>query len=294
MKTKHMKEEGEMLNFVMLGVAGFVAPRHLKAIKAVGGNLLAAMDPHDSVGVLDSYFPNCAFFTEFERFDRYCDKLIREGIPIDFVTICSPNYLHDAHCRFALRNNAEAICEKPLVINTRNIDSLIDLEKEFDRRINCIMQLRLHPDSLRVKTKYRNRSSVFVNVEYNAPRGLWYNYSWKGIEEKSGGLATNIGIHIFDLLAWFFGKCEKVSVLVKQENTLMCNLRFERSNCEILLSTEGDKPVRIFQVGEDLLDFTQAITNLHTLSYEEILNGNSFRPQDAREGIRITELIREF
>ena len=192
-----------MKNFALIGAAGYIAPRHMQAIKAVGGNLVAALDKHDSVGILDSYFPDCDFFTEFERFDRHLDKLKRKGIKIDYVSICSPNYLHDSHIRFALRHGADAICEKPLVLNPWNIDALAEIEKETGRRIYTILQLRLHPSiiALRERIQKGPKDKVYdVELTYITSRGNWYHHSWKGDVSKSGGIATNIGIHFFDML----------------------------------------------------------------------------------------------
>ncbi|MFM7488079.1 MAG: Gfo/Idh/MocA family protein, partial [Cytophagales bacterium] len=192
-----------MANFALIGAAGYIAPRHLQAIRDTGNNLLAALDRFDSVGIMDSYFPHADFFTEFERFDRHIDKLKRQGQKIEYVSICSPNYLHDSHIRFALRNHADAICEKPLVLNPWNVDALAEIEKETGKRVYTILQLRLHPNILALKKKIESSpaSTVFdVDLNYITSRGKWYFHSWKGEEAKSGGIATNIGIHFFDML----------------------------------------------------------------------------------------------
>ena len=197
-----------MKNFVIIGAAGYIAPKHLKAIKDTGNNLLAALDKHDSVGILDTYFPNADFFTEFERFDRHCEKLRRNGTPIDYVSVCSPNYLHDSHCRFGLRIGADVICEKPVVLNPWNVDALMEIEKETKHKVYSILQLRLHPAIISLREKILNRppgKKYKVDLKYITARGNWYHSSWKGDIHKSGGIATNIGIHFFDILLWMFG-----------------------------------------------------------------------------------------
>ena len=200
-----------MSSFALIGASGYIAPRHMQAIKATGGDLKVAFDPRDSVGVIDSYFPNSEFFTEFERFDRHLDKMRRRGEKIDLVSICSPNYLHDAHCRFALRSHTDAICEKPLVLNPWNIDALAEIEHESGKRIWTILQLRLHPavQELRKKIEQSSRTDFSVDLTYITSRGRWYQQSWKGDESKSGGIATNIGVHFFDMLAYVFGPFER-------------------------------------------------------------------------------------
>ena len=197
-----------MKNFALIGAAGYIAPRHLKAIKETGNQLLAAYDPFDSVGVMDSYFPDAAFFVEFERFERHIDKLQRKGTSVDYVSVCSPNYLHDSHIRFGLRNGSDVICEKPLVLNPSNAEALIDLEKESGRKINTILQLRLHPNVIKLKEKIDkgDENKIYdFDLTYITSRGNWYYTSWKGEQQKSGGIATNIGIHFFDMLLWLFG-----------------------------------------------------------------------------------------
>ncbi len=201
-----------MKNFALLGVAGYIAPRHLKAIKETGNDLIAAYDKFDSVGIMDSYFPNASFFVEFERFDRHIEKIKRNGISLDFVSICTPNYLHDAHIRMALRRGADAICEKPLVLNPWNVDALQDIQEETGQIINTILQLRLHPSIKQLKSKIdhsKDDSKYEVDLTYITSRGSWYDISWKGDESKSGGVATNIGIHFFDMLHWIFGEIEE-------------------------------------------------------------------------------------
>ncbi|HEV8512865.1 MAG TPA: Gfo/Idh/MocA family oxidoreductase, partial [Cyclobacteriaceae bacterium] len=204
-----------MKNFALVGAAGYIAPRHLQAIRDTGNNLVAALDKFDSVGIMDSYFPKADFFTEFERFDRHLDKLKRLGQKIDYVSICSPNYLHDSHIRFALRHQADAICEKPLVLNPWNVDALEEIEKETGKRVFTILQLRLHPNIIQLKKEIEAAppGKVFdVNLDYITSRGKWYHHSWKGDEQKSGGIATNIGIHFFDMLLWVFGSVKNIKI----------------------------------------------------------------------------------
>lgn len=286
-----------MANFILLGCAGYVAPKHLKAIKDCGGNLLAALDPHDSVGILDSFFPECKFFTEFERFDRHCSKLMRSDTPIDYVSIVSPNYLHDAHCRFALRLGAHAICEKPLVLKEKNLDQLKLIEEETNRKIYTILQLRLNPDLQYYKDNLDGEKHYNCNVRYVTPRGSWYLYSWKGNVEKSGGIATNIGIHLFDLMTWLFGpSCYDLDKCIfideqseKHIEGLVC---LERAFVDFHLSIEG-KPERTLDFGNgNKIEFSNGFTDLHTKSYLEILSGNGFGLEEARESIRICEHIR--
>ncbi len=197
-----------MKNFALIGAAGFIAPRHLKAIKDTGNNLVAALDKFDSVGVIDSYFPDADFFTEFERFDRHIDKIKREGKKIDFVSICTPNYLHDSHIRFGLRHGADVICEKPLVLNPWNVDALLEIEKETGKNVYNIFQLRLHPSIIELKQRIANgpKDKIYeIDLTYITSRGNWYQTSWKGDVQKSGGIATNIGVHFYDMLGWVFG-----------------------------------------------------------------------------------------
>ena len=281
------------MNFALIGAAGYIAPKHMEAIKSIGGNLIAAVDPHDSVGILDSYFPKCSFFTEFERFDRFCEKLRRNGESIDYVSICSPNYLHDAHCRFALRIDANAICEKPLVLKNKNLDALKDLERERNRRVYSILQLRLHPNAVRLKSIVdKMKGTSIVKVEYNAPRGIWYYYSWKGTLEKSGGLATNIGMHLFDLLLWLFGPVRLMDIQEMNCHSVIGKFTFDRAIVSIRLSIHGDKPDRVFVVNGEHYEFSDNFTNLHTKSYENIINGDGFGIEDVRPAIKLCEEIR--
>jgi UDP-N-acetyl-2-amino-2-deoxyglucuronate dehydrogenase len=272
-----------------------VAPRHMKAIKDVGGNLIAAMDPHDSVGILDSYFPSCRFLTEFERLDRHCEKLRREGTRIDYVVVCSPNYLHDAHCRFGLRTGADVICEKPLCINVRNVDALIDVEIEAGRKINTIMQLRLQNDVKYAKSMVAGEKNT-VRIDYVTPRGYWFLSSWKSDVPKSGGLASNIGVHMFDLMAWMFGRCETVRLNDGSNDiSISGHMVMEKADVYFRLSTNMlENPKRELIINGVPIDISPGFTELHTESYRQILAGNGFRPSDAREAIRITEMIRGY
>src|SRR5215813_1543970 len=230
-----------MSSFALIGAAGYVAPRHMKAIHAVGGDLKVAYDPNDSVGILDSHFPDAHFFTEFERFDRHVDKLRRRGEKVDYVSICSPNHLHDAHCRFAMRSDAEAICEKPLVLNPWNIDGLTEIERETGRKISTILQLRLHPAIIALKEKVQQNSSnkkYDIDLRYITSRGHWYHISWKGDSQKSGGIATNIGIHFFDMLIWIFGDVKSSEVNEHTRETASGRLELEKANVKWFLSID--------------------------------------------------------
>ena len=239
MRFDFVPTDSKMKNFALIGAAGYIAPRHMQAIKATGNNLVAALDKHDSVGILDSYFPDCDFFTEFERFDRHLDKLKRKGIRIDYVSICSPNYLHDSHIRFALRHGADAICEKPLVLNPWNIDALAEIEKETGKRIYTILQLRLHPSIIALREKVRTGpkdKTYDVDLTYITSRGHGDHHSWKGDVSKSGGIATNIGIHFFDMLIWVFGEVRESNVLEIRDSKSSGQLKLDRANvsCRIV------------------------------------------------------------
>ena len=291
-------------NFALIGAAGFVAPRHLRAIKENGQNLAAILDPNDSVGVIDSYFPDAAFFTEFERLDRHCEMLRRAGDEgrIHYVSICSPNYLHDAHIRFALRTDAHAICEKPLVLNPWNADALHGLEEETGKKVNNILQLRLHPSIIAFKKKFDNlpkNKKHDVVLTYITPRGKWYHYSWKGSVNKSGGIATNIGIHFFDMLIWVFGvsrsntlhyyKPDKAGGLLELENArVKWFLSLDRND----LPAAGNGTYRSITIDKEEMEFSEGFTNLHTVSYEEILKGRGFGIAEARPSIEVVYEIR--
>lgn len=299
-------EQKEPLKFAIIGVGGFIAVRHLKAIKETGNILVASYDPKDSVGIIDSYFPESDFFIEFERFDRHIDKLRRQGNKIDYISICSPNYLHDSHIRFALRSQANAICEKPLVLNPWNIDALAEIEKESGKKISTILQLRLHPSVIQLKEKIDNlktNQKLDVTLTYITSRGKWYHISWKGNIEKSGGIATNIGIHFFDMLSWIFGDVEQNIVHISQRDKAAGYLELKKARVKWFLSIDfNDLPEEIKQQGKrtyrslllnnEEFEFSEGFTDLHTKSYEEILKGNGFGLEDTRKSIEIVYQIR--
>jgi UDP-N-acetyl-2-amino-2-deoxyglucuronate dehydrogenase len=297
-----------MKNFAITGVGGFVAPRHLKAINDTANRLVAAVDPHDSVGILDRFSFDVRFFTEIERFDRHLEKLRRgpEADRVHFVTICSPNYLHDAHIRLALRVGAHAICEKPIVINPWNLDALEELEHESGQTVNTVLQLRLHPSLVALKTRLqeeRGGRQHDVCLTYITARGAWYNVSWKGSEERSGGLVTNIGIHFFDLLIWLFGPVVGVRLHQRDGERIAGFIELERARVQWLLSTRtGDLPFkpepgvkttfRSITVDGQELEFSEGFNDLHTRVYEGVLAGRGFRIPDARPSIELTHRIR--
>ncbi len=295
-----------MKNFVLIGAAGYIAPRHMRAIKDTGNKLVAMLDKCDSVGIIDSYFPEADFFTEFERFDRHVDKLRRQGQKIDYVSICTPNYLHDAHIRFALRNDADAICEKPLVLNPWNLDALQDIEKETGRKVNTILQLRHHPSIIALKEKIEKEPADKIHdveLTYITSRGKWYMYSWKGDIEKSGGIATNIGVHFFDMLTWIFGDV-KLNVVHHFSDTRAAGfLQLEKARVKWYLSLEYDdlpadvkakeqRTYRLISVDGEEVEFSGGFTDLHTVSYQKIIEGNGFGLEDARNAIEVTYNIR--
>lgn len=290
--------------FALIGAGGYVAPRHMKAIKSLGGDLAVAMDPNDSVGVMDSYFPDAHFFVEFERFDRHVDKLRRQGKPVDYVSICSPNYLHDAHCRFALRSGAHAICEKPLVLNPWNLDGMAGIERETGQRISTILQLRLHPEIIKLKqaVEASARTDHEVDLTYITSRGRWYQVSWKGDTGKSGGVATNIGIHFFDMLVFVFGPIEAHTLHLRDENRAAGTIRCQKASVRWYLSLdrsdlpEGLKPGQstyrsVLADGREI-EFSEGFTDLHTRSYEEIVAGRGFGIDEVRPSIEIASAIR--
>lgn len=295
-----------MKRFALIGAAGFIAPRHMKAIKDTGNVLVAALDPNDSVGIIDSHFPDADFFIEFERFDRHIDKLRRKGTPLDYVAICSPNYLHDAHIRFALRNHAHAICEKPLVLNPWNIDALAEIEKESGNKLYNILQLRLHPaiQELRRKIAAAPKDKIFdVDLTYLTSRGHWYHTSWKGDVNKSGGIATNIGVHFFDMLAWVFGQRKASVVHLHEPKTAAGYLEYERARVRWFLSIDaanlpaeavaaGKRTYRSIMIENEELEFSEGFTDLHTVSYQDILGGGGFGLDDARASIEAVFDIR--
>lgn len=296
-------------NFALIGAAGFIAPRHMQAIKETGNRLVAAMDPSDSVGVIDSYFPDSSFFTEFERFDRHIDKLRRSGDDrqVNYVSICSPNYLHDAHIRFALRSGADAICEKPLVVNPWNIDGLVEAETTSGRKVNTILQLRVHPEIIalheRIRSEPKDSPKHEVQLTYITGRGRWYLYSWKGEEKKSGGIVANIGIHFFDMLHFIFGDLQESRVHIAQADRASGFLEYERARVRWFLSLEVDDiPVQVRDAGQRTyrsitvdgheIEFSGGFADLHTRSYELILEGRGFGLADARAAIDTVAGIR--
>lgn len=297
-----------MSNFALVGAAGYIAPRHMKAIKDTGNVLVAALDNNDSVGIIDSYFPEAHFFVEFERFDRHAEKLRRLGDErrVHYVSIATPNYLHDSHIRFALRIGAQAICEKPLVLNPWNIDALQDIELESGCRVNTILQLRLHPAliALRERILAAPADRKFdVDLSYITSRGRWYQVSWKGDSAKSGGVATNIGIHFFDMLGWIFGGVQNNQVHLSEANRAAGFLEFERARVRWYLSTDerdlppeavskGQRTYRSIRVTGEEVEFSEGFTDLHTVSYQRVLEGNGFSLQDARASIEIAHDIR--
>ena len=296
-----------MKNFILIGAAGYIAPRHMKAIKETGNNLIAAYDPYDGVGVMDSHFPQAHFFTEFERFDRHIEKIKRAGTKIDYVSICSPNYLHDSHIRYGLRIGADVICEKPLVLNLWNVDALIELEEEYDNKVHTILQLRHHEAILELKDKIANgpADKVYdVDLTYITSRGNWYYTSWKGNEEKSGGIASNIGVHFFDMLQWIFGPMQNATVDIKTKDTNSGTLIFKQANVKWYLSINAenlpqkakDQGLPTFRTlsieGEDI-EFSKGFTDLHTVSYQKILDGAGYGLVDARNSVEIVSEIRK-
>ncbi len=296
-----------MKNFVLIGAAGYIAPRHLKAIKDTGNNLLAALDIHDSVGILDASFPNAHFFTEFERFDRHLEKLKREGVTIDYVTVCSPNYLHDAHIRFGLRIGADVICEKPLVLNPWNADALMEMEKETGKKVYNILQLRLHPAITALKNQVDTAPGKHhtIDLQYITARGNWYQYSWKGNEDKSGGIVTNIGIHFFDVLCWIFGKYTSLRVDQLDAKTATGNLELEKASVNWQLSIDeellpeniknnGGRTFRSLLIDRQAIDFSNGFDDLHTKAYEEILKGNRSPLSEIKDVITLIHQIRNF
>ncbi len=286
------------MNFALIGVAGYVAPRHLQAIKDVGGNLIAALDPHDSVGILDKYFPDCKFFTSQERFDRHISNLALKGINTDYISICSPNYLHESHCKLALRLGANAICEKPLILNPDNINQLIDIQTKTKKKIYNILQLRLHPDLIELKKTINNKQYYNVDLKYITPRGNWYDYSWKGNEKRSGGIETNIGIHFFDMLIWLFGNVERFVIKKRNRKISSGILHLENAKVEWFLSIdkqylpEGSNFYRSIKVNNNEIRFDNVFSDLHTESYKRILNGDGFEIEDVIKSIELVSNIR--
>lgn len=295
-----------MKKFGLIGAAGYIAPRHMKAIKDTNNSLVAALDRFDSVGVIDSYFPNASFFTEFERFDRHLEKLKRNGKKVDYVSVCSPNYLHDSHIRFGLRHQADVICEKPIVLNPWNIDALEEIEKETGKNIYNILQLRLHPSVIELKNKIDNgpTDKIYdIDLTYQTSRGSWYYTSWKGDMEKSGGIATNIGVHFYDMLCWIFGDVKESVVHIHTHDRAAGYFELEKARVRWFLSinydtiseelrAKGARTYRSLKIENQEFEFSGGFTELHTRSYEHILEGNGFRIGEARKAIQVVHDIR--
>jgi UDP-N-acetyl-2-amino-2-deoxyglucuronate dehydrogenase len=295
-----------MKKFAIIGVAGYIAPRHLQAIRDTGNVVVAALDKSDTVGILDSYFPQAQFFTEFERFDRHLDKMKRQGNGVDYVSICSPNYLHDSHIRFALRQGANAICEKPLVLSPWNVEALEQMERETGKRVNTILQLRLHPNIIALRDRVLNgpKGKVYdVDLTYMTSRGQWYNISWKGDVSKSGGIATNIGIHFFDMLLWIFGPLKRMDLKSVDGESAKGYLELERARVNWHLSINynhipdtvreaGKRTYRSLKMEGEEIEFSDGFTELHTRSYGNILAGDGFGLADAKPSIELVYAIR--
>ena len=295
-----------MKNFALIGAAGYIAPRHMKAIKDTGNNLLAAYDPYDGVGIMDSHFPEADYFTEFERFDRHIDRLKRNNSKIDFVSVCSPNYLHDSHIRFGLRSGADVICEKPIVLNPWNIDALQEAEKDSGQDVYTILQLRHHEAIQELKKKVDNGPSdkmYDIDLTYLTSRGKWYYTSWKGDIEKSGGIATNIGVHFYDMLTWVFGGLKSQIVHLHTHDRASGIMHLEKANVRWFLSindnvipenekSEGKRTYRSITVDGEEIEFSEGFTELHTVSYDAILKGEGYRIGDTRDAIQIVHDIR--
>jgi UDP-N-acetyl-2-amino-2-deoxyglucuronate dehydrogenase len=293
-------------NFGIIGVAGYIAIKHLIAIKETGNNLLASLDKFDSVGRIDGFFPKSDFFVEFERFDRHFDKLKRTGTKIDYVSICSPNYLHDSHIRFALRHQADAICEKPIVLNPWNVDALQEIENETGHKIYTVLQLRLHPKIIELREKIKNgpKGKIYnIDMSYITSRGNWYSISWKGDVQKSGGVATNIGIHFFDMLTWIFGEAKNNIVHMLKPDKAAGYLELENARARWFLSLDfNDIPERVRDAGQrtfrsisvegEEIEFSEGFADLHTLTYKEILAGRGFGLEEARQSVQISYTIR--
>jgi UDP-N-acetyl-2-amino-2-deoxyglucuronate dehydrogenase len=294
-----------MKNFVLIGAGGYIAPRHMKAIKETGNNLLSALDKHDSVGILDSYFPDAEFFTEFERFDRHVEKLKRQGTLTDYVSVCSPNYLHDSHIRFGFRIGADVVCEKPLVLNPWNIEALGEIEKETGKRVFNILQLRLHPKIIELRQKVQSQANKIFDIDltYITSRGNWYFTSWKGDSSKSGGISTNIGVHFFDMLTWIFGGVKKNVVHLLEPDKASGYLELGKARVRWFLSVDintipsairnaGKKTYRSLLIDGEEFEFSEGFTDLHTRSYEEILKNNGFPLTEVIPCIQIVHEIR--
>ncbi len=295
-----------MKNFALIGAAGYIAPRHLQAIKATGNNLLAALDKHDSVGILDSYFPAADFFTEFERFDRHIEKLKRQGVSLDYLSVCSPNYLHDAHIRFGLRAGADVICEKPVVLNPLNVEALLEMEAQTGKHVYTILQLRLHPAIIALKEKIKDHSAGKkhqIKLQYITARGNWYHTSWKGDIDKSGGIATNIGLHFFDMLLWIFGDVKHNKVIAHERNNASGELSLELADISWSMSIDpaalpaslknnGQQTFRSLTIDGEAIEFTNGFNELHTKAYEAVLAGKGVPLTETLKGIQLVHDIR--
>jgi UDP-N-acetyl-2-amino-2-deoxyglucuronate dehydrogenase len=295
-----------MKNFALIGAAGYIAPRHMKAIKDTNSNLVAALDKFDSVGIIDSYFPDADFFVEFERFDRHIDKLRRTGLKLDYTAVCTPNYLHDAHIRFGLRHGSDVICEKPLVLNPWNIDGLMELEKETGNQVYNILQLRLHPNIIALKERIaaaKRDKKYELDLTYITSRGHWYYTSWKGDESKSGGIATNIGVHFYDMLTWVFGQVQQNVVHLHEHDRAAGFLELENARVRWFLSINedyipeaqkaaGKRTYRSLQMEGEEIEFSDGFTDLHTKSYQQIMAGQGFGLKEAIPAIQLVHDIR--
>jgi UDP-N-acetyl-2-amino-2-deoxyglucuronate dehydrogenase len=281
--------------FALTGAAGFVAPRHMRAIRDVGGELVAALDPHDAVGILDQYNRTTAFFTETERFERHLDKLRREGTGVDWLSVCSPNYLHTEHARMGLRSSANVICEKPLALSPWNLDALAEEEHRTGRRVFTVLQLRLLPMLADLRTRVLAKAGHHeVEVHYVTPRGPWYQHSWKGDTERSGGLVTNIGIHLFDALLWIFGGTRKIDVLQRTPTSSAGVLHLERAFVRWFLSLDGEEPCRKMTVDGEEIGFSDGFNELHTRLYEQTLCGLGYGIESARPAVELTHRLRSY
>lgn len=294
-----------MKNFVIIGASGYIAPRHMRAIKESGNNLLAVYDPYDGIGFIDSYFPDSHYFSEFERLDRFIDKVKRDSIFIDYIVVCSPNYLHDSHIRYGLRIGANVICEKPIVLNPHNLLSLKQLSEEYSKKIFPILQLRLHKSILNLKeTVVKSPKNKFdINLNYITSRGKWYKHSWKGDINKSGGIATNIGIHFFDMLIWIFGDVKSYDQIYSDDKSCKGNLVLDRANVNWFLSIKsedlpkisiekGKTTFREISIDGEKLEFSDGFEELHTASYNKILNNEGFSLDDAYKSIKLVSDLR--
>lgn len=294
-----------MKNFAIIGVGGYIAPRHLEAIKEGGNNLIAAYDPNDSVGIMDRYFPECQFFTDFERFESFLESKKAEGKKVDYVSICTPNHMHASHIKFALRYGAHAICEKPLVLHESDIDDLVALENKTGKKVYTVLQLRVHDAIIALKEKVKaiNKDKFNIDLVYMTSRGQWYHESWKGDPKKSGGLSTNIGVHFFDMLTWIFGGVKSMKIETKTATVEKGFVELEKANVNWYLTVDknnlpadalkaGKTTYRSIRIDGEEFEFSEGFTELHKRVYADILNGKGYGAEDARHAIRIVEKIR--